>query len=196
MSCESQGGLREQIREQATRLFALRGFAGTSMRDLVEACQCTKAACYYYFPSKEALYRDVVEHHSARIDTLLRTTLGEQGSIRERLHAGLDSIIDYAQAEPLAMRLMQRLELSPEDTAPAFDNCVSRETHVQMLSELVARGAATGEFRTDIDTAEGALVLAGAIQYQFDSSIASEIWDRKRMHNIIDLVLDGIANHE
>lgn len=196
MTCESPGGLREQIREQATRLFALRGFAGTSMRDLVEACQCTKAACYYYFPSKEALYRDVVEHHSARIDTLLRATLGEEGSIRERLHAGLDSVIDYAQSQPLAMRLMQRLELSPEDTAPVLDSCVSRETHLMMISELVARGAASGEFRADIDKVEGAIVLAGAIQYQFDSSIASETWDRQRMHNTIDLVLDGIANHD
>ena len=120
----------------------------------------------------------------------------QEGSIRERLHAGLDLLIDYAHAEPLAMRLMQRHELCPEDTAPVFDNGVCREAHLQIISELVARGAASGEFRADIQTVEGAMVLAGAMQYQFNSSLASEIWDRQRMHSTMDLVLDGIASHE
>jgi AcrR family transcriptional regulator len=190
------GGLKEQIRRQATRLFAQRGFAGTSMRELVEACECTKAACYYYFPSKEALYRDVVQDHAIRIHKIMEATIGAKGSIRERLHLGLDAMVSFAIANPIAMQLIQRIDLSSEDNAPAFDDVPSRETHLCRITELVVEGTKNGELRSDMQPAEGALILTGAMQIQFDAGIASGDWNRERMHKTIDLVLDGIANHE
>lgn len=193
---EEDGGLKEQIRLHATRLFAQRGFAGTSMRELVEACECTKAACYYYFSSKEALYRDVVEYHAVRINQIMEATMGTDGSVRERLHAGLDAMVSFAIANPVAMRLIQRVDLSSEDTAPAFTDIPSRETHLCQITELVVEGCKNGELRNDMKAAEGALIITGAMQIQFDAGIASGEWDRERMHKTIDLVLDGIANHE
>jgi len=193
---EPERGLRDQIREHATRLFAMRGFAGTSMRELVEACDCTKAACYYYFSSKEALYREVVEYHSERINRLVYETVAGDGSIRERLHVGLDSMIDYAISDPLGMRLMQRIDLSAEDTAPVVQDIVTRHTHLCMMSVLVTEGTESGELRPNMNPTEGALVLTGAMHFQFDAAIASGEWNRERMHTTIDLVLDGIANHD
>ena len=193
---EVDGGLKEQILRHATRLFAQRGFAGTSMRELVEACNCTKAACYYYFSSKEALYREVVQHHTSRINKMVATTVKASGTIRERLHGGLNLMIDYSEADPLAMRLMQRIELTPEDNAPAMGDTPSRETHLCLTTELVKEGTQNGELRRDMDPNEAALVLTGAMQFQFDAAITSGEWDRERMHRTIDLVLDGIANHE
>lgn len=196
MTPEAERGLREQILEHATRLFASRGFAGTSMRELVEACKCTKAACYYYFSSKEALYREVVAYHSERISKLVTETIEGDGAVRERLHAGLDSMIDYATQDPLGMRLMQRIDLSSEDNAPVIKDIVSRDTHLCMITLLVTEGTKNGELRADMDPTEGALVLTGAMHFQFDAAIASGEWNRERMHTTIDLVLDGIANHE
>ncbi len=191
-----EGGLREQILQHATRLFAQRGFAGTSMRELTEACDCTKAACYYYFSSKEALFRQVVENHAARINALVQSTVTGPGSVRERLHRGLDSMMDYSIAEPTAMRLMQRLDLSPEDNAPVLDDGVCRDKHLQMITALVAEGIASGELREDLDAVEGALVVTGAMQFQFDAAIANGEWNRQRLHKTIDLVFDGITKHD
>ncbi len=190
---DEDGGLKEQIRLHATRLFAQRGFAGTSMRDLVEACKCTKAACYYYFASKEALYRDVVEEHAMRIHEIMEATMRAQGSIRERLHAGLDAMVSFAIENPVAMQLMQRVDLSSEDTAPSFEEAPSRETHLCQITELIEEGGRTGELRGDMQAAEGALIITGALQIQFDAGIASGTWDRKQMHRTIDLAFDGIA---
>jgi AcrR family transcriptional regulator len=190
------GGLKEQIRLHATRLFAQRGFAGTSMRELVEACDCTKAACYYYFSSKEALYRDVVQYHALRINNIIETTIGSHGTVRERLHAGLDAMVSFAIANPIAMRLVQRIDVSSEDTAPSFEDTPSRETHLCRINDLVTEGCRNGELRSDMDPTEGALVLMGVMQIQFDAGVASGDWHRERMHKTIDLVLDGIATHE
>jgi TetR/AcrR family transcriptional regulator, cholesterol catabolism regulator len=50
----------EQIIRIATRLFARHGYEGTSLRDIAEEAKITKAALYYHFPNKEALYQRIV----------------------------------------------------------------------------------------------------------------------------------------
>jgi len=51
---------RERLVRTAIRLFAERGYAGVSNREIVEACGLTKGAIYWYFESKEHLFRAVV----------------------------------------------------------------------------------------------------------------------------------------
>jgi AcrR family transcriptional regulator len=52
---------REEIRQVALELFARKGFEQTSLREIAERLDITKAALYYHFPSKEELLGDVVE---------------------------------------------------------------------------------------------------------------------------------------
>lgn len=190
---QTDGGLRERILHHATRLFATRGFSGTSMREITENCECTKPALYYYFASKEALFREVVRKHTERILELLRASLDSTGSARDRLHAGLDAMVDYCEREPLAMRLMQRMEISPEDNAPEIQDCVSRQLHLQFVAEMLDVGIRSGEVRTDLEPTDGALLLCGSMHFQFENAISSGEWDRQQMHRSIDLIFDGIA---
>ncbi|MDI3298471.1 MAG: TetR family transcriptional regulator [Bacillota bacterium] len=59
--------VRERIFRSATRLFAQRGFAGTSVRAIAEEANTTKPMIYYYFGNKEQLYRTVVTEHLERL---------------------------------------------------------------------------------------------------------------------------------
>lgn len=47
---------RRSIISEATRLFLEKGYAGTSMSQLAQACGIQKATLYHHFPSKEALF--------------------------------------------------------------------------------------------------------------------------------------------
>ena len=49
-----------QIYEQATRLFAERGFAGTSLQDIADAMGMTRPALYYYVKNKDQLLARLV----------------------------------------------------------------------------------------------------------------------------------------
>ena len=52
----SQGSeTRERILDVAQELFTHQGYDKTSLRDIAERLQITKAALYYYFPRKEAI---------------------------------------------------------------------------------------------------------------------------------------------
>jgi len=52
---------RERILATASGLFAERGFAGTSIRDISDALGVTKAALYYHFASKDDILRAIVD---------------------------------------------------------------------------------------------------------------------------------------
>jgi TetR/AcrR family transcriptional regulator len=54
---------RTMIRDAAAKLFAERGFDGSSIADLAERCGMTKPALYHYFPSKEALLYEILDVH-------------------------------------------------------------------------------------------------------------------------------------
>jgi AcrR family transcriptional regulator len=51
---------RERLLDAAEELFALHGFAGTSVRDLTQRAECNLAAINYHFGNKEKLYQEVL----------------------------------------------------------------------------------------------------------------------------------------
>src|SRR3954463_5206164 len=64
----AEGGLREeQLVTIAANLFAQKGYEGTSLRDIAEQAGITKAALYYWFPEKEALFQRVVAGRMATL---------------------------------------------------------------------------------------------------------------------------------
>jgi AcrR family transcriptional regulator len=47
---------RERLLETAIGMFAAKGYAGTSVREIVERAAVSKPVLYYYFKSKEGLF--------------------------------------------------------------------------------------------------------------------------------------------
>ncbi|WP_413162202.1 TetR/AcrR family transcriptional regulator [Capilliphycus salinus ALCB114379] len=60
MNTPIQSNTKEQILNVAERLFAERGFAGTSLRSVIGEAGVNLAAVHYHFGSKEELFRAVV----------------------------------------------------------------------------------------------------------------------------------------
>jgi AcrR family transcriptional regulator len=58
---------KEQIISVAKRLFAERGFAGTTLRNVIGEADVNLAAVHYHFGSKEELFRAVVEQFARPI---------------------------------------------------------------------------------------------------------------------------------
>jgi len=54
---------RERIVDSAARLFSERGFLGTSIADLADACRTSKSLIYHYYASKEDILFDVMHSH-------------------------------------------------------------------------------------------------------------------------------------
>jgi len=70
--------VRAEIFEHAGRLFRLRGYAGTSIDDIMLAAGLTRGAFYAHFESKEELFAEVVRAGAGLLRTLRAadTTVG------------------------------------------------------------------------------------------------------------------------
>jgi TetR/AcrR family transcriptional regulator, regulator of cefoperazone and chloramphenicol sensitivity len=60
----------------AVELFATRGYAGTSIRDITDRLDITKAALYYHFTSKEEILAALIAPFRAEVSSLLAATEG------------------------------------------------------------------------------------------------------------------------
>src|SRR5579863_7173472 len=54
-------GRRKRIVQAAVPLFARKGFAGTTTRELAEAAGISEALLFRHFPSKQLLYREILQ---------------------------------------------------------------------------------------------------------------------------------------
>ncbi|WP_433649180.1 TetR/AcrR family transcriptional regulator [Micromonospora zamorensis] len=67
---ESTGGTRDRIKAVALELFTEQGYEKTSLREIAERLNVTKAALYYHFKSKDDIVASFVEERLEKMDAL------------------------------------------------------------------------------------------------------------------------------
>ncbi|MEU9243093.1 TetR/AcrR family transcriptional regulator [Streptomyces shenzhenensis] len=103
---QRRGNTRQRIQDVALELFAEQGYEKTSLREIAERLDVTKAALYYHFKTKEEILVSVFADLTRPIENLIEWgkgqphTLETKQEIVRRYHQAL------ADAEPL-FRFMQ-----------------------------------------------------------------------------------------
>lgn len=142
----------DDVTRAAVQLFATRGYATTSVQQIVEAAGVTKGAMYHYFESKDDLLFGIYE----RLLTLQRARLDEiiarGGPIQDVLHDVcvdvLVTSIDHMDEGAVFFRSMHLL------SEPRRQEVVRRRrAYHDEYAALIERGQAEGLWRTDIPTA-------------------------------------------
>lgn len=109
-----QSAVERRILDAALRLFAERGFDGTSVQGIVEAAEVTKGALYHYFDSKDDLLYEIYHSLIARQLADLGAVLAEGPPPREALHAVLTGLIrstaEHIDEAKVFSREMHRLD--------------------------------------------------------------------------------------
>ncbi len=100
------------IQEVAGRLFAARGYNGTSLREVAAGVGLSPAGLLHYFPDKAALLEAVLD---ARLGTVA-AEFGLETGDGETFVRGLVAVAERDEAEPEALRLF--CVLSAEATDP------------------------------------------------------------------------------
>ncbi|MEU7650168.1 TetR/AcrR family transcriptional regulator [Streptomyces huasconensis] len=68
---QRRGDTRQRIQDVALELFAAQGYEKTSLREIAEHLEVTKAALYYHFKTKEAILTSIFEDLTRPIDELI-----------------------------------------------------------------------------------------------------------------------------
>lgn len=124
--------VRRRVLDAAEAVFAQRGYAGATTREIAERADITKRMLFYYFPSKAVLYREVLER-------VLETMVAVQEQMsphsgRTDLLATADGLTAFAAAHLDGLRVLLREIFDGGAQLPALA--------AQRLGPLFARGAA------------------------------------------------------
>jgi TetR/AcrR family transcriptional regulator len=150
---------REEILDEATRLFAERGYEGTSMADLAERVGLRKASLFHHFASKEVLYAAVLARLIEDVGAAIAKGATLEGSYAERLDALGDAVTVVLGEQPFAARLLIREVM---DWGPVVrDHLADKIMVVLAASEAFIRaGQADGAF-VDTDPRQLIVTLMG-----------------------------------
>ena len=97
---------RQQLLAVACDLFARSGFHDTSMDDIAESAGVTKPVLYQHFPSKRALYAELLEDTGRRLLDRLADATGRVTSGRARVEAGFRAYFEFAVGDRSSFRLL------------------------------------------------------------------------------------------
>jgi AcrR family transcriptional regulator len=156
---------RQELSREAARLFAERGFHGTSMGDLAEALGVQKGSLYSLTGSKQELLFDTMREGA------------------RAFHAALDAVPeDAAAAERARVALRGHLRVVSEqlDVATVFtrewrylegehrDEIVGeRRRYEERWRALFREGVESGDLRTDLDSATATLLVLSAANWAY-----------------------------
>jgi AcrR family transcriptional regulator len=178
--------VENELFEHATRLFAERGFAGTSLQDIADAMGITRPALYYYVRSKdELLAKLVTEVTNGPLDELTalvaRTDLDAVGKLR----GIVEVIVGRRASEPAHFRLLVRSEADlPAELTAAYDD--GRRAVLRTIAGVIEEGTRIGVLRP-VDSRVAALGVLGMCNWV-------AWWFRPGGRDTADSVIDQLAD--
>lgn len=135
--------LRQQIIDTAIRLFRKHGYEKTRVEDIVQVLEISQPTFFRYFPSKDAVLRDVALRGITCITEQLRSELATEATTAERL---LRLYVDLARQTQADRPLWQAMVLSGAmDPVRSPEVREHEEVAVGVLREILAQGQERGE---------------------------------------------------
>jgi TetR/AcrR family transcriptional regulator len=190
---------RSRVLDAAERVFAERGFAGATTREIALAAGVQKRMLFYYFSSKDDLYRAVLERIITELVGIHEQFHGDPGPIG--LAEVTDGLTAFAAGKLDAVRILLReiMDAGPHLRALADEHL--RALFTRGAAE-VARNMADGTFRPG-DPMQVLLHVGGLTFFYFlNVPLLRLVWDRdplapetlaERAAAVRDLLMHGLA---
>lgn len=158
---------REYIIEKAAPVFNTKGYAGTSMADLVEATGLTKGAIYGNFENKDevavAVYKYNVKKSRKRLDdacTGHKTAAGKLIAITEYYRLNWKAVFSRGGCPYL------NASIEADDNLPFLKEHVKKSIKdwAKRFSSIIDEGIDNGEFRKKTDSTQYAYLIISMIE--------------------------------
>lgn len=187
---------RERILKIAMSLFSQKGYAATTVREIVGAASTTAPSLYYYFGSKKGLFLELLETHFQQINYVLEHFADASfESTREKIKYLISGTFVNIIKDKEFILLLNAVYYGPPNGAPFFDFDSYKTRFHNVMSRILKEGIRSGEFKKG-DASDMAWVVQGVLRIAIDDQILNEprAIDQNRLGKLLDLVLDGFEN--
>lgn len=181
---------RERLLEAAERLFASKGYAATSLRDILQSAGVTAPTLYYHFENKRGLFLAVFHEIRARIEAVEKDVVTGNGSSGERiLLLGRTYLAMRRELADFVWTVL-RVLVADSNWAERFDFWTFTMEKIRCFERLVEEGVVRGEFRS-CTPRHVALALAGAVEIASRTKLLSAI-EPDEMEEVLEGALKEI----
>lgn len=188
--------VRSKIIKVASKIFTRFGYKKTTMEEIAMATNKGKSSIYYYFPSKEDIFRAVVEKEAEE----LKKDLKEEVS---NVEDPIDQLKTYILFRMHKLKMLSNFYAALKSdslTHLEFIEQIRRDydrREVEVVSQILKDGMEKKEFTID-DPELGAVALVTAMKgLEIPLFIKKEYGDiEKRLDNLIEFLFYGLVRRE
>jgi len=187
---------RQRLLRAALKCFARKGYAGTSVRDLVSTARVSRPVLYYHFGNKAGLYRALVSWASDERLRLMREAVGRADTFTGRLRELCATMFEFAHGHRELMRVAFATALAAPGEVPREADCYEKGYESFLfLQDLMVRGQESGALTRRQDSRALAMGLAGLMHLHVLLHVirAVEPLDRRAAETVVDIFLHGAA---
>ncbi|HSR13114.1 MAG TPA: TetR/AcrR family transcriptional regulator [Thermodesulfobacteriota bacterium] len=194
----SGGDRREQILHGAMKLFAEKGFQGTTTRELAGKLKISEALMFKYFPSKEALYRAIIRKRTDGSEEMFFPNEAVQAkNDREVFRSIASYLISKNTEDPVFMRLIHYSALEGHDLSRMFFETHAMEK-TKLLSDYIRQRVKEGGFRKVSPLLAARAFIAMALHHVQSVEIygmkdLARFPQKDVVDTIVDIFLKGLA---
>jgi AcrR family transcriptional regulator len=182
---------RAAIAKAAIQVFAQKGYAGASTREICAHAGLTKPVLYYHFRGKEHLYRELMIDSFGNYHKMLLSASQTRGSTRERLVRMVQADFRLSKEDSVRTMFVLRMVFSPGDQHPLFDYVGAMEEERRIIGEVIQAGIDAGTLQgnaRDLATSLIGMQLIATLEFLFTGR---PTLTRRRAEKCVDLLLQG-----
>ncbi len=196
---EDYNEIHEKIMSAAERLFAQKGYNGTSMNDIVEASGQSKGAIYNHFESKERLFLSLLEKQTMLGLNQLKSSFASEETAVEKLRKVLDlTMVNSCDCPSEVGRMQIEFMIAASRIKSLTLDMKNRYNTIHaFVRELIDEGIKNGEFKSEVDsesltsllyaTLEGLGLQYATLGIKFDSQRLKDA--------LLKVIFEGILNY-
>jgi AcrR family transcriptional regulator len=191
---EKPADARQAVLQSAIAEFARRGYAGTSVLNILEVTGLSKPTLYYYFKSKAGLFRAILDFAYDESFRLMRASVKGKTGCEQRLIEMATAFFDFAERHQSLMRLVFATVFAAAEELPRKSiNPAKRRRNFEFVLGLIREGQKTGELDSRYDSQELTHGIFGALSHQSRTHLIQPQGplDRHRAERVVALFLDG-----
>ncbi|GIN67856.1 Fatty acid metabolism regulator protein [Bacillus paralicheniformis] len=176
----------------AANEFSIRGFHDTKVSTIVKRAGLTQPSFYLYFPSKQAIFEELITDFHSRVRHLTESLLLESGikqtDVSNRVLSAVETVFQFLAADLDLTRI--GFFLNPDAKQMKKDLAMVLKDNLEAEQRL-------GYFRSDLDMETVAECLIGIIEHLTDSHLLPGSKDPASLAaQVVNLLIYGMLPNQ
>ncbi|NEO29905.1 MAG: TetR/AcrR family transcriptional regulator [Symploca sp. SIO3C6] len=158
---------KEKILRQAAELFNKKGYAGSSMSDLMRATGLQKGGLYNHFKSKQELALEAFDFAFDCVNQRFLEVIKEKHNCFEQLQALVSIYLNFIEDPPILGGCpILNTAIESDDAYPALRERVQQamDTWRTFICQIIERGIAEGEINSKVEADVVATIIISSLE--------------------------------